>query len=81
MKRAVSKWALRAVPRDWRDSVERDLCEELPDGSAGLWFALHVLRIAVRLRVAHTIDGFRPERELRPAPPRSAPMRDVGRDL
>ena len=68
--RTLLRWALLAVPRDWRDGVERDLRDEgAGDGRA----AGRALAIGARLRAAR----LREARRL----PRARFMRDFGRDF
>ena len=54
MRDALFQAALKLVPRDWRDTVERDLLEEPEEGRIGL--VLRVVAIAVRLRLARARD-------------------------
>ena len=54
MKDGLFRAALKLVPRDWRDTVERDLLEEPPTGRLGL--VLRVVAIALRLRLARARD-------------------------
>ena len=67
------------VPRDWRDSVDRDLAEEIATARrAGLrtelWAAWQILRVAARLR-------FGDSSVTRAASGRRFPARGLGRDV
>jgi predicted permease len=66
----LERLALRAVPRDWRDGVERDLRDE---SSSAPVFAARALGIGIHLQASRVRNGF--------ILPRGGFMRDFGRDL
>jgi hypothetical protein len=55
-RRWIARAALRAVPRDWRDHVERDLADE---GAPGVVGAGRALRIGLRFRAVRLREGGR----------------------
>jgi predicted permease len=80
MTRWLQSFALRIVPREWRDDVARDLDDEQPRAGAGVWFVVHVLAVGVRLHAARLADHL-PSLHRSHASYRSAPMNGIVRDF
>ena len=81
MIRVLVSIALRAVPREWRDDVARDLAEERFAHGAGLRVVLHTLAIGARLRLARFMDRRRSVPTNRRTLKRSFPMQGLVRDV
>lgn len=79
MRSRLERLALKAVPPDWRDAVERDLAEEEPAGAGPLWTARQALRVGLRLRLARSAGIVTPGATRHRA--WRAPMRDLHRDI
>ena len=73
----LSRLALRSIPADWRDAVERDLLDEQPAGAGSVWFTRRALGIGARLRLNRSFERIGRLRSIRQA----RPMRDLGRDI
>ena len=77
----IERTALRAVPRDWRDDVARDLQEERTAGAGTLWMTARVLGIGMRLRLARSSDSLTSGGSPSGRATRRFPMHDFGRDI
>lgn len=74
MTRSIERFVLRAIPIEWRDSVEQDLREELPSITPGMlgtfWFVLNAVWIGAGLRWQRSwrAGATRPLRSRPPTP-------------